>query len=80
VVPGSHKLAFNTQQTFEGPGLFLFDDLHLVDADALTLTTLLPAGRAAISLFPMAGKLPSPLQQFIYERRRQQPPQIPTSR
>ena len=55
-VPGSHTLAFNTQQTFEGPGLFLFDDLHLVDADALTLTTLLPAGQGGDFYYSPDGK------------------------
>jgi hypothetical protein len=45
-VPGTHILAFNTRMTFEGPGLILPDELRHVDADTLTLSTLLPAGQA----------------------------------
>lgn len=45
-VPGTHTLAFNTRMTFEGPGLILPDELRQVDADTLTLSTLLPAGQA----------------------------------
>jgi hypothetical protein len=45
-VPGTHILAFNTRMTFEGPGLILPDELRQVDADTLTLSTLLPAGQA----------------------------------
>lgn len=43
-VPGTHTLAFNTHPVFEGPGLFLADDLRLVNADSGDLTTLLPPG------------------------------------
>jgi len=43
--PGTHNVAFNTRLTFDGPGLVLNDDLHLVDADTATLTTVLPAGQ-----------------------------------
>lgn len=45
-VPGTHILAFNTRMTFEGPGLILPDELRQVNADTLTLSTLLPAGQA----------------------------------
>jgi hypothetical protein len=45
-VPGTHTLSFNTRMTFEGPGLILPDELRQVDADTLTLSTLLPAGQA----------------------------------
>lgn len=43
-IPGTHDLAFNTQLTFEGPGLFLNDDLRVVNADTSTLVTVLPPG------------------------------------
>ncbi len=43
-VPGTHQIAFTTQLTFEGPGLFLNDDLRVVDADTSTLTTVLAPG------------------------------------
>jgi len=42
--PGTHQVAFNTQLTFEGPGLFLNDDLRVVDADTATLSTVLSPG------------------------------------
>ncbi len=45
-IPGTHTLAFNTRMTFEGPGLILPDELRHVDADTLTISTLLPAGQA----------------------------------
>jgi len=44
-VPGSHKVAFNTQQVFQGPGLFLFDDLRIIDADTNVFFTLLTPGK-----------------------------------
>jgi len=44
-VPGSHKVAFNTQQVFQGPGLFLFDDLRIIDADTYVFFTLLAPGQ-----------------------------------
>jgi len=43
-IPGSHKLAFNTHQVFEGPGLVLLEDLNVVDSDTLDLTHLLLHG------------------------------------
>lgn len=43
-VPGTHILAYNTQQIFQGPGVFLSDDLRLVNADDLSQSTLLPSG------------------------------------
>jgi hypothetical protein len=42
-VPGGHILAFNTRRDIP-VGLVLNDDLHLVDADTLTRTVLLPPG------------------------------------
>ena len=44
-VPGSHILAYNTNQVFDGPGLGLYDDLRLVDAEAMTQSTLLEPGQ-----------------------------------
>jgi len=43
-VPGTHTVAFNTREIFEGPGLILNDDLRLVDADSLMQSTLLSPG------------------------------------
>ncbi len=43
-VPGTHRLAFNTQQILQGPGLFLLDDFHIVDADQMQLKMILLAG------------------------------------
>jgi len=43
-VPGTHTLAFNTQQIFQGPGLSLLDDLNLVDVEDGKLTFLLLSG------------------------------------
>lgn len=40
-VAGTHTLAFNTQVTFNGPGLLIQDDLRLLDVDSGVLTTLL---------------------------------------
>ncbi len=42
--PGSHSLMFNTQATFEGPGLFKFDDLLMLDLETSELTRVLPPG------------------------------------
>lgn len=44
--PNTHQVAFNTQLTFEGPGLFINDDLRIVDADSTALTTILSPGNA----------------------------------
>lgn len=43
-IPGTHQLAFNTQQVLQGPGLFLLDDFHIVNADLLQLKMILLAG------------------------------------
>lgn len=43
-VPNTHLLAYNTNQVFEGPGLSLYDDLRLVDADTMSQSTLLSPG------------------------------------
>lgn len=57
-VPGTHLLAFNTQQVFQGPGLSLLDDFHLVDADSLELKfVLLPGWGGVFSLSPDGKKV-----------------------
>lgn len=43
-IPGTHTLAYNTQQVFQGPGLSLLNDLNLVEADTLEKTNLLLSG------------------------------------
>lgn len=43
-VPNTHLVAFNTQQILQGPGLFLLDDFHLVDADRIELKLVLLSG------------------------------------
>jgi len=43
-VPGSHLLAYNTNQIFDGPQWGLYNDLRLVDADTLAQSTLLQPG------------------------------------
>ncbi len=43
-IPGTHMLAFNTRQVVEGPGSFMYDDLHLVNADSGQIQTLLVPG------------------------------------
>ena len=53
--PGTHNIAFNTRLTFEGPGLILNDDLHLVDADTATLTTLLSTGQGGDFYYSPTG-------------------------
>lgn len=54
-LPGSHVLAFNTRQVFEGPGLALLDDLNLVDTDTGQLTFLLLAGWGGRFIFSPIG-------------------------
>lgn len=44
-VPGSHTIAFNTRQIYDGPGLTLLDDLYTVDADTQEFRTILPPGQ-----------------------------------
>ena len=43
-VPGTHQLAFNTHQVFQGAGLSINDDFNRVDADSGQLTFVLLAG------------------------------------
>jgi len=44
--PGTHLLTFNTRMTLEGPGLFLGDGIHQVDADTGVITVLMAPGTA----------------------------------
>ena len=53
-VPGTHTLAFNTRLNLAF-GLVLNDDLHLVDADTLERTALLPAGEGGEFYFSPDG-------------------------
>ena len=55
-IPGTHTLAFNTIQTIEGPGLFLYDDLHFLDVDTADLTTILTPGSGGNFLFSPDGQ------------------------
>ncbi len=54
-VPGSHTLAFNTQQVFQGAGLTLLDDFNQVDADSLELKTILPPGQGGEFVYAPDG-------------------------
>lgn len=43
-IPGTHRLAFNTHQVFDGPGLVLLNDLNTVDAVTGELKYILLSG------------------------------------
>jgi hypothetical protein len=43
-IPSAHRMLLKTRGQFEGPGLQLYDDLFLLDADSGSLTPLLTAG------------------------------------
>lgn len=47
----SHRLAFTTYQTFDGPGLILLHDLHLVDADSGQIASLFLPGWGGVFAF-----------------------------
>jgi hypothetical protein len=55
-VPGSHNLAFNTSPLFEGPGLLLNDDLHIIDADSANHRVLLPMGEGGMFYYSPDGE------------------------
>ncbi len=55
-VPNSHVLAFNTNPTFEGPGLFSNDDLHLLDTETGIRTHLLDTGFGGMFFFSPNGE------------------------
>jgi hypothetical protein len=52
----SRTLAFNTQQVFNGPGLNLLDDAHLVDADSGQISHLFLSGWGGMFAFSPDGK------------------------
>ena len=54
-VPGSHILAFNTHQVFEGPGISPYDDLHLINADTFERRTPFLAGEGGDFYFSPDG-------------------------
>ena len=58
-IPGTHTLAFNTLQYVEGPGLFLYDELHFLEVDpnepTNQLTTQLPPGSGGNFVFSPDG-------------------------
>lgn len=57
-IPGTHVLAYNTRQILEGPGLVLYNDLRLVDADSLDHSTLLAPGEGGMFYYsPNAGQI-----------------------
>lgn len=55
-VPGTHTLAFNLQQVFQGPGLSIFNDLRMVNADNLEALTFLPPGSGGVAHFSPDGR------------------------
>lgn len=57
-IPGSHSLMLNTQASFEGPGLFKFDDLLMLDLDSSELTKVLaPESGGDFSISPDGSKV-----------------------
>ena len=54
-VPGTHTLAFNTRPLFEGPGLISDNNLHLIDADTMEHTELLPNGQGGMFYYSPDG-------------------------
>ena len=54
-VPGSHILAFNTHQVFEGPGVAPYDDLHLINVDTFERRTPFLAGEGGDFYFSPDG-------------------------
>lgn len=57
-IPGTHTLAYNTRQVLQGPGLILYNDLRLVDADSLDHSTLLAPGQGGMFTYsPDASRI-----------------------
>ncbi len=54
-LPGSHQLYFNTSPQLEGPGLFLNDDLWVVDVASGQLSLVLPPGEGGNFYFSPDG-------------------------
>jgi len=55
-LPGTHNLAYNTHQVFQGPGLSLLNDLNLVQADTLQKTNLMLSGWGGEFVYAPDGK------------------------
>jgi Tol biopolymer transport system component len=55
-IPGTHKLAFVTSPTFDGPGLQVNDDLWQLNADTGELTEILEPGQGGIFYYSPDGK------------------------
>jgi hypothetical protein len=54
-VPGTHQLAFNTRQVFEGPGTALYNDLRLIDVTTGELSLLFPPGQGGMFYYSPDG-------------------------
>jgi hypothetical protein len=54
--PGTHELFFNTAPQLDGPGLFLNDDLWVVDVDSGQLSLVLPPGEGGNFYFSPDGR------------------------
>ncbi|MBN2548033.1 MAG: hypothetical protein JXB15_02660 [Anaerolineales bacterium] len=54
-IPGTHRLAFNTHQVFDGPGLVLLNDLNTVDAITGELNYVLLSGWGGEFVFSPDG-------------------------
>ncbi len=66
-IPGGHQIALNTN-TVEY-GLFINDDLHVVDADSSTVRTLLPPGRGGEFHVSPDGQLVAIVTSGDYDQR-----------
>lgn len=65
-IPGTHILAFNTRQVFEGPGVIPYNDLNLVNADTGEIKTLLPVGEGGNFYFsPDAAQIALTTGEYI---------------
>jgi len=54
--PGTHKLAFSTQQIFQGPGMILLDDVNRVDIESGEINTLFAPGSGGMFKYSLDGK------------------------
>jgi hypothetical protein len=55
-IPGTHRVAFTSQQIFQGPGLNLLNDLNIVDADSGEITNLFLSNWGGMFKFSPDGK------------------------
>jgi dipeptidyl aminopeptidase/acylaminoacyl peptidase len=55
-IPGTHQVAFNSQQVFQGPGLSLLNDLNLVEAETLEIQNLFLSGSGGEFFYSPDGK------------------------